>query len=207
MATGSGTGTESSASTEPVTRAECKTHMRIDHTNEDSYIDLLITAARKKAEQYTRRKFIQATLTGYLDVWPDSDYITLPFGNLSSVTSVKYTNTAGTQSTFSSDDYIVESAVEPGKIVLGYGEVWPTAQLYPSLPIEIIFVAGYGDNANDVPDMIKHAIKFAVADLYENREDYLITNIALSAKILGFFQGLLFPYKFWPLSDVKVLQT
>jgi len=62
---------------------------------------------------------------------------------LQSVTSVKYTDSDGDQSTLSTDDYIVDNDSEPGRIVLGYGTVWPTATLYPSNPIEIQFLCGY----------------------------------------------------------------
>lgn len=204
MATGSGTGTAASAVTEPVTRAEAKTHLNIDHTNDDDYIDGLITAARRRAELFCRRKFITATLTGYMHNWPAGDAIVLPYGNLQSVTSVTYTDTAGTAATFSTDDYIVETATEPGRIVLGYGKSWPSASLYPSNPIAIVFAAGYGTTTDTVPDMIRHAIKIMVADMYEQREDFLTGTIH---KYLDAVKNLLIPYRLWPGSPVRVVLT
>jgi len=71
----------------------------------------------------------------------------LPFGNLASVAQVYYTDTDYTQNTFSTDYYNVDTSSEPGRIVLEYGDNWPTASLSPENPIEIEFTCGYGANA------------------------------------------------------------
>ena len=202
MATGEGTGTPSSGSSEPVTRTEAKVHLRVDHTDDDAYIDSLITMARKDAEQFLHRKLIQATITGYLDVWPDGDSIILPYGNLKSITSIKYKDTDGDQTEFSSDDYIAATETEPGQAILVYGEPWPSVTLYPSNPIEIIFVAGYGEDAADVPEPLRHAIKLILADKYENREDVLIGVISSNLKAAI---ALMTKYKFYTESEVKTI--
>ena len=201
MATGSGTGAVAT-STEPITRAEAKVHLRVDHTDDDSYIDGLITTARLKAESFLHRKLLQQTLTGYLDKWPSGDEIIMPFGNLQSVTSVKYTDTDSSQSTMDSGEYVVTTETEPGKITLDYGESWPTDTLHPVNPIEIIFVAGYGASASDVPEPIRHAIKIMIADYYENREDMIVgfTTSASKAAI-----HLMTMYVFDTESEVKTL--
>ena len=188
--------------TEPITKAEAKEHMNIEtaFTEDDDYIDALIVVARKQAEQWTRRKFITETITGYLTTWPRSDSICLPYGQLQSVASVKYTDTAGAQSTFSSANYTVETT-EPGRIVLNYGEQWPTVTLGPSNPIEIIWDCGYGAAGANVDDLIIHALKIMVADLYENREDIIVGTISKSLKVAEYFCLL---KKYWHLSKVVV---
>ena len=201
MATGEGTGTPAST-TEPITRTEAKAHLRVDHANDDTYIDSLITMARKDAEQFLHRKLIQATLTGYLDKWPAGDSIVMPFGNLQSVTSVKYKDTDGDETEFSPADYIVATETEPGQIILGYGEVWPNVTLYPSNPIAIIFVAGYGASGSNVPEPLRHAIKLILADKYENREDVLVGVISSYLKSAI---ALMTKYKFYTESEVKVI--
>jgi len=129
-----------------LTLDEAKDHLRITHSDEDPYIQALVFSAQAYAEQFLRRKLITQTWNVFLNNWPGGDVIALPFGQLQSVTHVKYTDTDGDQSTFSSADYIVDTDSDPGRIVLGYGETWPTATLYPSNPIEIQFVCGYGDH-------------------------------------------------------------
>jgi len=123
---------------------EIKDHLRVTHTDEDPYIQALLMTAQGQVESYLNRKLITQTWKAFFDDWPDGDAIVLPFGQLQSVTNVKYTDSDGDQSTFSSDDYIVDTDSEPGRVVLGYNESWPTATLYPSNPIEVQFVCGYG---------------------------------------------------------------
>lgn len=59
-------------STEPVTLAEAKLHLRIETamTDDDTYISALITAARQSAETITRRAFIIQVWRLVLDAFP-----------------------------------------------------------------------------------------------------------------------------------------
>jgi uncharacterized phiE125 gp8 family phage protein len=160
----------------PVSLQAAKDHLHIDQTNTDHDIDiaLMVTSARETVEQFCRRKLITQTVTKYLQKWPSEDYMVLPYGNLQSVTSIKYTDSDGTQTTWDSGNYIVETYIEPGRVVLAYDEVWPTATLYPSNPIEVIYSCGYGAYAGSVPEMIKAAIKLLTSDAFENRETKIV---------------------------------
>ena len=44
--------------TEPITLVEAKAHLRVDFSDEDTYIDTLIVAARRYCEAYCNRVFI-----------------------------------------------------------------------------------------------------------------------------------------------------
>jgi len=127
----------------PVSLTEAKKQCEIDDddTAHDTYVKPLIMAATGQAEQYLHRRLVSQTWKLYLDGWPAS--IILPFGRLQSVTSIKYTDSDGDESTFTADDYIVDTNSEPGLIELGYQKTWPTDTLYPSNPIKIEFVCGY----------------------------------------------------------------
>jgi len=180
----------------PVTLKEVKEQRGImpGDTYDDSLLQSLIATATEEAQQFTRRRLIQQTWYFYLKDWPGMDFIRLPYGNLSSVTAVTYKDTDGDSTTWSTDDYIVESDTEPGRIVLAYGESWPTATLYPSNPIRIEFVCGYGEARTDVPSSVRDAIKLMVADLFENREPMIVGTIA---QRLPTVENLLTPYKAW----------
>ena len=119
----------------------------------------------------------------------------MPFGKLQSVTSIKYKDQAGSESTWDSGEYIVDIDSDPGNIVLDYNESFPTDYLYPSNPINIEFVCGYGLTGSDVEDNIKHAIKLGISDLYENREPNVITGGTASLFELPTFINLLLPFK------------
>ena len=141
-------------------------------TTEDDLLTSLIQAAREHVENITRRALLTQTWYAYLDEFPaDRDFIRLPFGNLQSVTSVKYKDSAGTETTMTvATDYLVETNGEQcGRIVLPYGVSWPSATLWPSNPITIEFVCGWTAAASIKASIIA-ALKLILADLWENRE-------------------------------------
>jgi uncharacterized phiE125 gp8 family phage protein len=130
----------------PLVLNQVKGHLNIDYSNDDSYLQRLIPVATARVEQFIRRRLITQTWKVFLDAWPVGD-ILLPFGKLESVTHIKYTDTAGDQTTWSTDEYNVDTDRELGRVTLEYGYSWPTASLHPQNPIEIQFVCGYGAHA------------------------------------------------------------
>ena len=166
---------------EPVTLTEAKLHCRVDHTDEDTYIEGLITAARQFCETFTGRAFVQRTLQLNLNRWPPRKALYLPYPPLVLVSSVIYYSTDGTPTTLTAGtDYLVDTDAEPGAILLPYGKTWPTNSLYPLNPIRVTYIAGYPATTTtpinyraNVPEYIKAAIKLLVAVYYENRENVL----------------------------------
>lgn len=157
---------------EPVSLAELKLHLRLDDddSTEDALLNSILVAVREHVEGITRRALLTQTWDFCLDEFPRSDFIKLPFGNLQSVTSVKWKDTDGTETTLTvTTDYLVETnGDQHGRLVLPYGETWPSDSLYPSNPITIRFVAGW-TTAELVPYGIKAAILMLCYDLYNNR--------------------------------------
>jgi len=150
-------------------------------STEDSMLLEDLKTSRRDVENDTGRKIITQTWDYYPSRWPDSrdyenDRIKIPYGNLQSVTSVKWKDTAGTETTLvENTDYLVElNGTECGYIVLPYQESWPDTELYPSNPITIRFVCGYGATGSDVPENIKRAIKSRAVNYYMNRGDDVV---------------------------------
>ena len=181
--------------------ADAKAHMNIDSTFtiDDDLIESYIMADIDYCEKYMVRKLINQTWKLWLDFFPSSNAIIMPFGNLTSVTSIKYTDTNDDQTTFSTDNYSVDTNSVPGRIVLNFGKSWPSAQLGPLLPIEIEFVSGYGAAAANITDeMIIHALKMMVAHYYENREPlYISTNSNTVTPLEKTVDSLLYPHRIW----------
>ena len=166
----------------------------IGDTWDDDFLKSLRDTAIEEVEAWLRRRCITQTWYFYLQRWPDRNYIVLPYGSLQSVTAITYKDTDGDSNTFSTDDYIVESDTDPGRVVLAYGESWPSTTLYPSNPIRIEFICGYGDSRADVPESIRSAAKLIVADMFENREPTIIGTIV---QRLPTVENLLTKYKAW----------
>lgn len=162
----------------PVSVTEAKTHMRVTGTTDDTYIGNLIDAAVEHCQDIQGRAYVTQTITLKLDEWPDCGHIYLPRAPLQSVTSVTYTpSETETPTTFSSSYYRVDTATEPGRIVLKDEYDWPTDELIESNGISIVYVAGYGTASGPadgrpttMPHSIVHALKLLVAHWYENRE-------------------------------------
>ena len=183
--------TITAVSTEPVTLSEVKAHLRVDSILDDTLITSLITVAREYIENFTKRALATQTLELILDSFPNAEYIDLPLSPLQSVTSVKYKDSSGNETTLGSSGYIVNTDFLPGKIILAYGCSWPTFTPYPTGAIRIKYVAGHETN-NPVPISIKQAMLLLIGHLYENRE---ATNIKELKEVPFAVNALLYPYK------------
>jgi uncharacterized phiE125 gp8 family phage protein len=158
---------------EPITTNEAKAHLRIDASDEDNLITGYITAARQLCELYARRALVTQTWDLSLEQWPGCDQIELPRPPLQSVTSISYIDSNGATSTLASSSYIVDTASEPGRVILAYGATWPTVTLRPGPAITVRYVAGYGAAAA-VPELYKQALKLIVGHFFENREQVVL---------------------------------
>lgn len=145
-------------------------------TVEDDLLNDIITTAREDAEDITGRAIITQTWDFFLPVWPNTNYIKLPRGNLQSVSYIKWKDSDGDSTTLTenTDYYVEQNGNQCGKIVLPYGISWPSGTLYTSKPISIRYVVGWTTRAL-VPYKIKAAIKLICADLYVNREGKVLS--------------------------------
>lgn len=183
------------ATTGAVSLKDAKAHLRVDTDDEDATILALVDAATRHYQTVTRRQLVNATFKLTIDEWPTASWtedpyayaIRIPRAPLSSVSSVKYIDTNGTQQTLSASVYESDMAVEPGVVRLKYGQGWPSTRSQKDA-IEVNFVAGYGTSDASVPDDHRAAIKLLVAHWYENREasisGTIIAEVPLAFKAL-----------------------
>lgn len=175
---------------ESVTLEEAKLHLRVDGTDEDALIGGLISAAREWAEHYTGRALAPQTLEMALDQFPE-DFIDLDLPPVSSVTSIKYTDSTGVEQTLATDQYAFSLYGEARRISLTYGNSWPTTQAIANA-VRIRYVTGY----TTTPKAAKAAILLMVGHLYANREDVTTSKTEL---LPNGAKALLDPIKIWGL--------
>lgn len=164
------------AASEPITTAQAKAHLRVDHSEDDDYIDILITTARQVAERLTSRIILTQTWELILDAFPASSStpIRFPLSPLMSIESVKYIDTAGDQQTWSADEYQYSTDHEPGQLKPACGYTYPsTRNDYPTVIIE--FKCGYDEAIGDadaalIPLEMIHLVYLLVGHFYETRE-------------------------------------
>lgn len=179
--------------TEPLTTLEAGLHLRVEPLSEDDpYIDALITAARQHVEQHLGRALVTQTWEAVLDEFPEGDEIRLSKGALQSVTSVTYLDSAGAQQTLATSEYQVDTASVPGRIVLAPSESWPDTDSDRVNAVRVRFVAGYGA-ASAVPQPIKAAMLLLIGHLYEHREEEVVGTI--TSRFSFATDALLSPYR------------
>lgn len=154
---------------EPITTAEAKLHCRVDLSDDDVPIAAWIVAAREEVERLSGMALVSQTLELVMHCWPDCDRIKLPRPPLTSVTSVKYKDYTGAETTWDPANYLVGVDSIPGVLGLAWNAVWPSVVLYPVEPIRIRYVAGFA-SAADVPQSLKQAMLLLIGHWYENRE-------------------------------------
>ena len=180
------------ATSEPLTTAEVKSFLRVDSSDEDTLIGVLITAARSMAEAYTRRILMTTTIEEFYDVFPnyrnpeDKDIIFLSRGPIQSVTSVKYVDGAGAEQTISSENYATDLVSEPSRIVSNNG--WYATKDTVNAVI-VRYVCGYS-SSSDVPAPIRQAMLLMIAEMYEKRQDS-VKRLPTAAEYL------MNPYRVW----------
>jgi len=155
-------------SVEPITVEKLKIWARIDGTDEDSLLEDIIKSARRLAEKWIHRSFLTQTITMVMDQWL-VDEIEFPFSPLISVTSVETLSEAGVATVYSSDNYYVITESVPGRLAIKQDVSKPENQDRDSAGFKIVYVAGYGPAATNVPQTLRDAIKMWATDIYENR--------------------------------------
>ena len=158
---------------EPVSAADAKLHLRVDHALDDTLIAGLIGAAREWAEAFTGRKLITQTWSVWLPAWPPARF-RVPLSPVQSVTSIVYTPVGGAETTVSADTY----ALAPDETLwLTRGSAWPSGEILLPEGVTITVKVGYGDAATSVPKRFTQAMLLMIGHWYEHRESVNIGNI------------------------------
>lgn len=169
----------------PVSLAEAKAHLRVDHDEEDALISAYIAAATSHLDGITGilgRCLVTQTWVQEFDA--PAGVLSLPLAPVASITSVEYLDVAGVWQTVAPENYGLLQASPPGPAVLiDLGYVFP-ATGFPSPSARVTFVAGSAPS--DVPPAIKTAILLMVGDSYRFRETVAVgpaTTLAVAATV------------------------
>lgn len=139
--------------------------------HDDFLRDQVIPTAIAEYESDAGRQLITASLILTRDRFPRyRRVLLLPKPPLQSVTSITYLDTSGDETEMDEDDYIVNIAKEPGEIQPVVGVAWPSTY-NQSGAVVIEYVAGYGDEAVNIPSHVQHALLEKCRMLFERRDD------------------------------------
>jgi uncharacterized phiE125 gp8 family phage protein len=149
---------------EPITLADAKAYLRVEHDDDDVVIAALISGARSHVEAHTRCALVTQTWRLVRDAWPRDGRIAVVPAPLRVIVAARVRDSHGVAQSIDLQAFVADkgaSAISflswslpaPGQIAAG---------------IEIDVEVGYGDPA-DVPEPLRQAIRLLVAHWYENR--------------------------------------
>jgi uncharacterized phiE125 gp8 family phage protein len=180
------------ATTEPVSVAEAKLHLRVDPdaTEEVVLIGALITAARQLCEGELRRTLVSTVWEMRTDAFGDA--VRLDWPRVQGIEALQYVDAAGVLRTLDPADFVLDASNDAGPawLVPAYGKAWPDTRDEINA-VRVRYQAGYGDGPEDVPAAIRQWILLHVGAMYERREAADVATL----KSLPFLCGLLDPYR------------
>jgi uncharacterized phiE125 gp8 family phage protein len=168
---------------EPVSWAEAQSWTKaLD--DEQSDVELLISAARELCEHRKGYAFYAQTLEYVLHSWASAcnwpvrhgSRLLLPRATpLVEVESVTYVDENGEERTVDSADYRLDTRSIPGAIVFVDGFSWPSLDTYAPNPVVIRYIAGRQVTSPPTPvsASIRLAMRLLIAHWYKNREAVL----------------------------------
>jgi uncharacterized phiE125 gp8 family phage protein len=175
---------------EPVTLAEAKNFLRVEHGDDDDVIAALIVGARIHVEAQTKRALITQSWRITADRWPcDGRYAVTP-APLQSLTAARTYDADGTPHELDPQTFVPD----PGAATLNFAPWALPAPGRAAAGIALDVVCGYGDAATDVPEPLRQAIRVLVAHWNDNRG--LVAGTANQTAVLpASFIALIAPYR------------
>jgi uncharacterized phiE125 gp8 family phage protein len=162
---------------EPVTLAETKHFLRVEHDDDDDVIGGLIGGARAHLEAQTRRALITQNWRVIRDVWPETGCVSLLPAPVQTLDAARIYRADGTTLALGLGGFVLDTSEAPARV--SFIHDMPTAPGRRAAGIEIDFTCGYGDTAASVPEPLRLAIRLLATHWYENRGI-----VATSGKVL-----------------------
>lgn len=167
---------------EPITVADAKRHCRIDVDDDNASVNDWIKASRAQVEYDTSLKLYTQTWDLTLDAFPSwRQPISLPFGPLQSVTSIKYYDSTNTLQTWASSNYTTDTSSATPRIGLTDTGDWPS-DLRIFQPGLVRVVVGWA-SVTSIPENLRHAVRLIIGQLMKSREPVVDSRFAIEVPL------------------------
>jgi uncharacterized phiE125 gp8 family phage protein len=160
----------------PISVAEVKAQMRVEHSDDDDLIYRLITTAVAftDVQGALGKAIITQTWRQWTAANPGEVYLLVK--PVQSLTAVKYYDTSGVLQTATLADFDLLGTANSKYVKPATGKAWPSTQARPDA-IALEYSSGYGATAASIPETIRHGLMMLVAHWYENRESSTTDNL------------------------------
>jgi uncharacterized phiE125 gp8 family phage protein len=155
----------SAPAVEPLSLAEAKAFLRVEHADDDDVIAALIAASRIHIEAQTRRALVTQDWRIILDAWPVDGRLPIRPAPLRMLTAVRVYDAGGVSHAVDTESFVLD--VGGSELAFAPWAVAPPGRLAAGIELDV--VVGYGNAATDVPEPLRQAIRLLVAHWYENR--------------------------------------
>ncbi|HEY4140673.1 MAG TPA: head-tail connector protein [Pseudolabrys sp.] len=150
---------------EPVSLAEAKAFLRIEHNDDDDVIEALVSASRIHIETQTRRALMTQAWRLAFDAWPESGRVPVVPGPLQELIAARVYDSNSTAHAVDVHNFVADV----GASALAFAPWAVPAPGRIAAGIELDVTAGFGDAPADVPEPLRQAIRLLTAHWYENR--------------------------------------
>ena len=159
-----------SPAVEPVSLSFAKQHCRVDTDADDLYIQSLIAVARQYVEDVLDITICTTVWEVKYDLFPVWAIILPRLPMLDRAVTVTYRTGDGTFGTLSSaTDFQIDASVLPGRIYPQWARSWPATRGDEN-SVTVRYSAGYGDDGQSAPPIVKHLILLLTAHWYDTRQ-------------------------------------
>jgi uncharacterized phiE125 gp8 family phage protein len=155
---------------EPISLEDAKRHLRLEGVldDEDSQIQMMITAARRMAEGKLNRTIVQRELAVSFDGWGCK--MRLPKPPFLELLGVDYLDSEGMSQSMPVDSYYLLEGREPVEVAFVGGAPLP-ALASRRQPITVRYIAGYPEG--QVPEDLRSWMLMQIGSLYAHRESVI----------------------------------
>lgn len=181
---------------EPILLQDAKDHIDVETNEHDPQIMRYIAAARAYVEEHIRKKIIRQQWRIYLD--HGLREIDLVPNEVQEVAQVQYIDADGATQTLSASVYEVD--IPRQKLLLGYGQTWPTTRGKANDAWVDVW-CGYYDAATSpinlvsrIPADIYQAMMLIVDDSFEHRGSKITGTVVTDNRMLN---AMLAPHRLY----------
>jgi uncharacterized phiE125 gp8 family phage protein len=152
---------------EPISLAEAKAYLRVEHDDDDGVIAALIAGARVHVEAQTRRALITQIWRIIRDAWPADGRIAIVPTPLRELLAARVYRLDGSTQAIDVAAFVADAASAPAVLGFTLGALPAPGRMVGGIELDI--EVGYGNAPSDVPEPLRQAIRVLIAHWYENR--------------------------------------